>query len=381
MDAQAFLFAHGEKLLVGLVFLLCAGWFYAVTGDESTASVTELVEVQEVAEQLDRAHRQPGRPNLTETREFYDEMVARFRMQVPSRPLLAWLASHPEVEKGGQLTRNLQLYAYELPRPHVSVEDTIGTLEIAVEVPGPSRVNADEHYIKDAPDGVRWERTEGGRVVNFARQVAVLIEYREQGADEWLPVETPRSPGGIVPVDAGGTAALTFTRIEEWQGYELRARVVAAATGVTAPGGGWDLGREVLPVTRRLTMFDEIPRTYADAKPLFAAFRAGELDPMVAEQVPAGPVLATVDRGLLPRDLPLDFYAGAPGDTVSLVTKASIYIALERLSGGADPTATLVLKRLVKEPNGVELGWTPSVEYRLKQGDRVGKDNELLDVP
>lgn len=411
MNVQSFLIAHGEKLLVGLVALICAVVLYATLTDSETEAKATIADINEIVGKLNTAYQNPGRPNLAETRDFEAEIKARFRLQVDGEPVMAHLAGHPPVFK--QSVGGIRhIYAYEIAVPGLEVNDRIGTFEIVVTLPGATRPNRPDDYIRDAADGAVWSRPvpSRGTVVNAVRPLGALVEYRifqdGMGIDQgWQPIAAEGLVGGVVPLQSG-SATVVVGGIEPWQTYDLRARTVIAATGTVVPDEAhYQIGREVIPLARPLPLAPP-PVTWVAAKEqIQLPFENGELAKFLAEPY-TGPVPARARAaaprprtgfdpggmgGAQPRNqgaeaelarLQFRNFIGAPTrPLVSLDSRSPIYLGLKRASGGLqgiEPTATLIVKRLVIGQDGVERGWTPAVEYKLEAGEKVGKEVEEL---
>lgn len=424
MSAQGFLFAHGEKLLVALVVAICALAFYGTLTNPETQSEATLAEINKVVTKLESAYANPGRPNLAQTRDFEQEITRRFQTEVTSEPVIAGLTTHigvTKTPKGGQKIA----YAYEIAVPELRVADTIGSIEIQVAVSDGPRPDLPEQYIADGPEAGPWSRNEAseGTVVNHARWAGVLVEYRlfkndgKQGInDDWQPIKTPDAPNGVIPL-SGTSGRAVMDGIEAWQTYDLRARLVVAATGTVDPDAGYKIGQEVLPLRRPLPIRD-VPSSWQDAvERIQAPFTSGELSKYLAEpytgpapRLPAMGAARPVRRpaggagmppelegpegvpGALPvgdgavnlANLNYRYFVGAASPLESFVAKSATYLGLKRASPGmgdqAKPTATIIVKRLVKSEAGETLGWTPAVEYKLQAGDKVGKNPEVLQV-
>jgi len=226
MSAQDILIAHGEKALVLVVTATCGYFLYgAFTNPEIRPTDISMERINEMVGKVEKERGNQAPPVMKAPSNYLDDMTARLGVQLPSSKYYAWMSAVTDVGPLDQ--RNSQYYIYELHAPTVKVTDTIGNLEVTVDLPTAQRSN--EVRVSDASSKT-WSLE--GRAENKAQWLGVQIEF-QVGAGEWQPVNSKEVKNGLLLIKEG-TSTFTFTvpTVEPWQRHNFHARLIGKATGL-----------------------------------------------------------------------------------------------------------------------------------------------------
>ena len=323
--------AHGEKVVLALVILLCGWWVWGTWEDPETISKADKESVFKMEDDLERAQAYPGQPNFLPVRDFHAALQRRLSLQVPLPDhVQAYLWEHPDLGKTGMVQISGEPYVYEVPQPKLEVKARVGRVEVLVQLPTGTRPNEDRDVVKDDPGGVTWEQMDMVQTVdgpqpqtreNRAQVVGLLIEMRV-GQGPWQPYERNGIQAGYVPLSAGRPFAEIALEesIQAGQTYAFRARAVATAT---APGVG-DTFRpraEVLVVSPGVSELSKDDRDQARA---------------LQEQAMRGELAAEAELWAAPADglaLPQgrQAFLGVASEAVAVEAPSSVVVALERV--------------------------------------------------
>ncbi|TVR44687.1 MAG: hypothetical protein EA402_06295 [Planctomycetota bacterium] len=372
MALPPFLINHGEKVAVGLVVLFGVYLVWSTASDDRITPPRPATQVEMDFSIVERAVANPGEPNLRPPPDVAGHIRQRLALaaELPQQSVMAFIH---EIFSLGQTTFQRHppfLYGFELRAPSLRVDDRVGSLSLRLALPEERR--GERGRIRDAHSRpFREERmVERDRYVNTAEVLGLQVQ-RRQGDGPWQPLPQAGNEAGLIPLDRVASER-RLEDVSEWQTYEFRARLIAAATGPETEGSP-TLGNEVL--------------VFAGSSPLEATAGVWEaLDNLVWQGVPlnvptaerASDVLrrqlqAAVGRPLEPRT---QMYLGPWSEIASEQVSSTTRFALIRVSPpvqqGAPPRVQFGLTRKIGD------SWIPLVRQTVELGEMVGNAQELI---
>ncbi len=234
MNAQTFLLAHGEKIVLAMVAGSCGLVLWGTINDPTIRPKDNQQQIEAINAKIAAVFKKQSPPVMKEPRPYLDQLLGRVGESAPVTPTMAWLTNPPDKGQGDKVIdddgpKSVYLYIYELLTPTVGIKDAIGSLKITVAPPESEAKGA--RRISSEADR-KWTREEKGTVVNTGRLLGLQIEIKV-GDNDWKPLVLPgASTEGVLPLSAIPSGEVTIPTPEPWQTHKVRARLIAAATAL-----------------------------------------------------------------------------------------------------------------------------------------------------
>ena len=374
MSAKDLLIAHGEKALVLVVTATCGYFLYgAFTDPEIRPTDISMEKINEMVGKVEKERGNQAPPVMKAPSNYLDDMTARLSVQLASAKYYAWLSAVTDVGPADQ--RNSQYYIYELHPPKLKVVDTIGNLEVTVDLPGSQRAN--EVRISDAASKT-WSLE--GRADNKAQWLGLQIEF-QVGAGDWQPLNSKEVKNGLLLLKEG-TTSYTFTipTVEPWQRHNFHARLIAKATGLPLDQMKDKDQQQTVLVTQgaypdeaidwaKLT--HDIGDVVGADKALLERFLKGAKTGPFADQLHPGELL----------------YRSTDSDMATVQATDSIRFVFDKVNQNLqDPAqngASILLSKFLRDPRAADKTGGKWMEkpwvYKLLPGEGLGKQENIPD--
>ena len=369
MSAQDILLAHGEKALVLVAVAACGYYLHGTfVNPEIRPENITMETINEMVVKVERISREATPPVMKAPSAYYNDMVARWSVSLPSAKYYAWLSAAADV--GPPDVQNSQYYIYQLLAPKIAVVDTIGNLEVTISLPG-SQSNASDVRISDVANKT-WQLS--GREDNNAQWLGMQVEIKV-GAGDWQPLAAKGLTNGLLPInEATSSYSLAIPTVEPWQRHSFRARLIAKATGLPLDQKKAENQQQTILVTRGVyadsavdwtKLNQSISDVIGGEKTVIAAFQNGSLQGPFAAQLKPGERL----------------YSSADSDEGSVLAQDSIRFVFEKVNQNpATPEqsgATILLSKFLRDPRaaGAKTGrWIDKpMSFKLLPGEGLGK--------
>lgn len=372
MSPKQVLIAHGEKIAVAAVLLLCVLKINGAYDDPSIRPQIKdekgalvLLEPQVINDKVKLVNQvftegQP--PQLKPPPDYLGDMRSRFAAGLPPTQYVSWLSAPPDI---GPTARGSVL-VYEVQAPSLQGRDVIGSVELTLALPAREgfrpqvRVAGDERKV--------WQGV-ANQPANAAEWVGALVELRPLGGKDWRPAAGKGIDSGLVPLALARTP-LRIDNVDPWMTYEFRAQLVVKATGlreenpdpaksptavVVWPGRFVEPGAPVDQALRKLEedLRQRKPEVLARLKPF-------------DRKPPSGVTLAASER--------LYLGAEAPPPYPKVAITDSKRVVFERVQGAPpNVSATFLVTRQITLANG-SAQWipTPPQRFATPQGTEIG---------
>lgn len=373
MSAQDFVISHGEKVLVLLATIGCGYFLYGTfTNPDIRPTDISMEKINDMVGKVESQRGNQPPPVMKAPSPYYDEMMVRWAVQLPSAKYFALLSAATDV--GPQDKRDSQYYIYEIHPPQVSVVDNIGNLDVTVSMPSSQRTT--DPRISDAASKT-W--TLEGRADNKAQWLGVQIEFRVGTVGDWKPVVAKDVKDGLLRLKEGATShTLTVPTVEPWQRHYFRARLIAKATGLPLDQAKSNDQQQTILVHQGTYPEQEVnwPKLNTDiadvtngTKAVLDRFVKGSKEGPFADELRAGEML----------------YRSIDSDEINIVGTDSIRFVFDKVNvdfqNPANNGATILLSKFLRDPRAAEKKtgkWMSKPwSYKLVPGEGLGKGENI----
>lgn len=225
--AKDFGIRHGEKIAVTIAFASCAWFIYGIATDTEIRPKNITMErINEMVQYIEERRATAKNPEIKRPPPYFDEMMTRWGIELPSNPYYVWMSTLPDV--GPPDNDDLRLFVYNLHAPTVKAEDHIGTVELTI-TPPMSAKSSDQRVSSEAKATWNTDRKDR-KVENIAEQLGALLEVKINGKD-WEAVKAKGVGANGMVTFKDGTAKIIFDTTEPWVRHSFRARTLLKATG------------------------------------------------------------------------------------------------------------------------------------------------------
>ncbi len=241
-----FVYAHGEKILLGAAAVGVVWWMVSVSSDPAQIPKDPLTieELTRELVQVDAIRKQSTVPNLAKPTDYLARMRDTLARDVPVAPVMAWLTAPPDI--GPKVGNKPFFFVYETRPAEVTATDKAGTITLAIQLPAADRSQLNESRVFNQRALTIVKSGPAGTVTNSARWLGVQVQTRAGEGGEWRPLAgTGVLPGGIIPI-ADAARPVQLPDQEPWTVHAFRARLIVAATAfnAAAPSGSTILVHE-----------------------------------------------------------------------------------------------------------------------------------------
>ncbi len=362
MSAKQFFTAHGEKVALSLTLLLIAAQCYVTFTDTSIrpANINPgEIDIKNAA--IDAVFQQGKAPILKPVPGYLSEMEARFGKTNAPAPLPSWLSAAPDRGPG---SGGLLLYVFEVPAPTLTAVDTVGSAELTVLLPTPTRASGKR--ISDSP-ATTWERSNEG-ITNHAEDVGLIIETH-RGDGNWRPLTAKSVKLGFISLakleEMNGK--IVADNLEPWIRHSFRARLLAKATGL-------DL-EQPIPPKATASVLVVAGTLVADGEEVqWNEFteKIRAKDPRTLGKL-AKPSKDVIPGVILKNDEKL--YAGSTSDIAAVQVTSNVRFALDKVSADLADANKEVAAFLVTKQFSSKTGdklWLKPQSFKAAIGETVG---------
>jgi hypothetical protein len=376
MNAKDFGIRHGEKIAVAIAVASC-GWFiYGVVTDQEIRPKNITMErINEMVIRIEDRRANAKNPELKRPPPYFDEMTARWALELPSNPYMIWLST--AIDVGPPDNDDLRLFIYNLHPPSVHAEDRIGNVELTISPPGAAAAKSGDLRVSSEPKASWHTDRKDHKVENSAEQLGALLEVKV-GGGEWAPVKAKGVGAKGLVSFKDGAVKIVFETTEPWVHHAFRARTLIKATGfpLDHPVGA----NNEIPDQTVLVFAGDYPDEQIDWKALAAKLGQKDPDKDLAAKFLSGKSSLPGAPALKPGEL---LYISDNSDEMAITPTSDIrFVFIKSVEDPANPGqvgAQLEVNKLVRETKtdpktGTETKaekWlaTP-VEYKLlKKGD------------
>jgi hypothetical protein len=365
--AKDFGIRHGEKVAVVLSVLLCAWIIYGVLTDQTIRPKDiSMDRINEMWTRIDDRRANAKSPELKRPPPYFDDMRARWSIELPSGSYYPWLSTIIDV--GPPDNDDLRLFVYNLHPPTIKADDQIGTVELTITPPAVGR--ATDPRVSSDPKQVWHTDKKDRKVENTVEQIGVVVEVKV-GGGEWQPIKAKGvGATGVLTFKENGPAKLVFETTEPWVRHSFRARTIARATGYPLDKPIGPSGE--IPDATVLVFAGDYPDDPIDWKAFAAKLGHKDPDAELAGKFLAGKSTGPGAVGLRPGEL---VYISDNSDEQVMTPTSSIrFVFMKPIEDPTDPTAQgaeLEVNKLIRDAKGENGKWlTAPVEYKLvKKGD------------